>query len=230
MDNIFGGLFDTATTSVISVSNFLLCVGVSLVLGLIMALCFKYKTTYSKSFIITLALLPAIVCVVIMMVNGNIGAGVAIAGAFGLVRFRSMAGDAKQITLVFLAMGVGLIAGMGYLAYAALFAVIMCVICIIYNTVHVNTAKQGSLMKTMKISIPEDLDYSGVFDDILGSYTSSYELVRVQTTNMGSMYKLTYDLTLKDASKEKSMIDELRCRNGNLEILVSKKDTAVSEL
>lgn len=230
MDNIFGGLFDTATTSVISVGNFLLCIGVALVLGLIMALCFRYKNNYSKSFTITLALLPAIVCVVIMMVNGNIGAGVAIAGAFGLVRFRSMPGDARQIALVFLAMGAGLITGMGYLAYAALFTVIMCVISIIYNTVHTNSGRKASLDKTMKITIPEDLDYTGVFDEVLENYTSTYELIKVATSNMGSLYKLTYDLKLKDAAKEKEMIDELRCRNGNLEIIVSRKDTAVAEL
>lgn len=230
LSSIFSGLFDSATTTVISVGNFLLCVGVSLILGLILALCLKMKTSYSKSFIITLALLPAIVCVVIMMVNGNIGAGVAIAGAFGLVRFRSMPGDAKQIALVFLSMGVGLIAGMGYLAYAALFTVIMCAATLVYNFSKIGSKKNSSSEKVLKVLIPEDLDYSGVFDDIFEKYTSSKNLVKVATSNMGSLYKLTYDITLKGDANEKNMIDELRCRNGNLEISLSQKETAVTEL
>ena len=230
MSDIFSGLFDTTATSVISVSDFLLCVGVALVLGLLMALVLKIRTTYTKSFIIALALLPAIVCVVIMMVNGNIGAGVAVAGAFSLVRFRSMAGDAKQIVLVFLSMGVGLIAGMGYLAYAALFAIIMCIITVIYTALGLGSKHTGPTEKVMKILIPEDLDYNGVFDDIFDQYTNSRELVKVATSNMGSMYKLTYDVTLKDGADEKAMIDQMRCRNGNLEISIARKATESTEL
>ena len=229
MDAIFKGVFDNELTQVIEVGDFLLCLGVSLFLGLIMAAAYMWRNEHTKSFLVTLALLPAVVCVVIMMVNGNIGAGVAVAGAFSLVRFRSAPGSAKEIVTIFLAMGAGLIAGMGYLGFAALFTVIMCVMFLIYNAVAGN-AKSESVNKTIKITIPEDLDYTGVFDDIFYEYTKKTELVKVKTTNMGSMFRLTYNVTLKDATKEKEMIDRIRERNGNLEIMVSKQETRVAEL
>ena len=230
MSNIFRGLFDTDMTSVISVTDFFLCIGCSLLIGLILAFSFMYRTRYTKSFVVTLALLPAVVCVVIMMVNGNVGAGVAVAGAFSLVRFRSAPGTAKEITMLFLAMGAGLIAGMGYLSFALLFTIIMCLLNIVYNRLDFGTKRNAAIYKTLNITIPEDLDYSDVFDGILEEYATSFELVRVKTTNMGSMFRLTYNLTLKEAVKEKEMIDKLRCRNGNLEITVSKQETTVAEL
>ena len=229
MDAIFKGVFDNELTQVIEVGDFLLCLGVSLVLGLIMAAAYSFKNEHTKSFLVTLALLPAVVCVVIMMVNGNIGAGVAVAGAFSLVRFRSAPGSAKEIVTIFLAMGAGLIAGMGYLGFAALFTVIMCVMFLIYNAVAGN-AMSEAVNKTIKITIPEDLDYTGAFDDIFTEYTKKNELVKVKTTNMGSMFRLTYNVTLKDATKEKQMIDRIRERNGNLEIMVSKQENRVAEL
>ena len=229
MDAIFKGVFDNELTQVIGVGDFLLCLGVSLFLGLIMTAAYMFKNEHTKSFLITLALLPAVVCVVIMMVNGNIGAGVAVAGAFSLVRFRSAPGSAKEIVTIFLAMGAGLIAGMGYLGFAALFTVIMCAMFLIYNAVADN-AKSEAVNKTVKITIPEDLDYTGVFDDIFYEYTKKTELVKVKTTNMGSMFRLTYNVTLRDATKEKEMIDRIRERNGNLEILVSRQENRTAEL
>jgi uncharacterized membrane protein YhiD involved in acid resistance len=230
MDAIFKGIFDTELVATIGVTDFLLCLGVSLVLGLVMAAAYMWKNEHTKSFVITLALLPAVVCVVIMMVNGNIGAGVAVAGAFSLVRFRSAPGSAKEIVTIFLAMGAGLIAGMGYLGFAALFTVIMCAAFLIYNFLARENKKTNAVYKTIKITIPEDLDYSGAFDDIFEEYTKECELIKVKTTNMGSMFRLTYNVTLKDASKEKQMIDRVRERNGNLEIMVSKQETRVAEL
>ena len=227
LESIFRGLFDSDMTRVISVSDFLLCIGCSLLIGLILAFGYMYRARYTKSFIVTLALLPGVVCVVIMMVNGNVGAGVAVAGAFSLVRFRSVPGTAKEITMLFLAMGAGLIVGMGYLGYALLFTMIMCVLTILYNHLDFGTGKNAAVYKTMNITIPEDLDYTGVFEDVLKEYTSAWELVRVKTTNMGSLFRLTYNLTLKDPSREKEMIDKLRCRNGNLEITVSRQETTV---
>ena len=229
MDAIFKGVFDNELTQVIEVGDFFLCLGVSLVLGLIMAAAYMFKNEHTKSFLVTLALLPAVVCVVIMMVNGNIGAGVAVAGAFSLVRFRSAPGSAKEIVTIFLAMGAGLIAGMGYLGFAALFTVIMCVMFLIYNAVAGN-AKSEVVNKTIKITIPEDLDYTGAFDDIFAEYTKKNELVKVKTTNMGSMFRLTYNVTLRDATREKEMIDRIRERNGNLEIMVSKQENRSAEL
>ena len=229
-NNLFQGLFDTDMIPIISVSDFLLCIATSLLVGLLLAFAFMYRSRYTKSFVLTLALLPTVVCVVIMMVNGNVGTGVAVAGAFSLVRFRSVPGTAKEITMLFLAMGSGLIAGMGYLGFSVLFTIIMCAISILYNQLDFGTRKNSAIDKTLNITIPEDLDYSNVFEDIFVIYATSYELIRVKTTNMGSMFRLTYNLTLKDATKEKEMIDQLRCRNGNLEITVSKQETTVTEL
>ena len=229
-DSIFRGIFDTDMTSVIPLSDFLLCVGCSLLIGLILAAGYMYRSRYTKSFVSTLFLLPAVVCVVIMMVNGNVGTGVAVAGAFSLVRFRSVPGTAKEITMLFLAMGSGLITGMGYLSYGVLFAALMCLLSVVFTSLDFGAGKNARKYKTLNITIPEDLDYSGVFEDILKKYTSSCELVRVKTTNMGSMFRLTYDLILRDPAKEKKMIDQLRCRNGNLEITVSRQETTASEL
>ncbi|MBR3844671.1 MAG: DUF4956 domain-containing protein [Clostridia bacterium] len=230
LEHVFKGLFDSELTSVISVPDFLLCIGGSLVVGLIIAFSYMYHTRYTRSFVITLALLPAVVCVVIMMVNGNVGTGVAVAGAFSLVRFRSVPGTAKEIGTLFLAMGAGLIAGMGYLAFALLFAIILCGIFMLYNRLDFGAVKNSTKYRTVNITMPEDLDYSGVFDDIFKTFTSSHTLIRVKTANMGSMYRLTYHITLKDPAKEKEMIDLLRCRNGNLEISVSMQETAGNEL
>lgn len=230
LDELFKGLFDTELTMVISVTDFLLCLGASLVIGILMALAYMYRTRYTKSFVITLALLPAVVCVVIMMVNGNVGTGVAVAGAFSLVRFRSVPGTAKEICALFLAMGAGLIAGMGYLGFALLFTLVLCVMFMLYNRFSFGTKKNDAVYKTLTITIPEDLDYSGVFDDIFSEFTLSHDLVRVKSTNMGSMFKLTYNVTLRDATREKEMLDKIRCRNGNLEIVVSKQETVGTEL
>lgn len=230
MESLFRGLFDSELTTVISVTDFMLCLCLSLVLGLIMAVSYMYRTRHTKSFVVTLALLPAVVCVVIMLVNGNVGTGVAVAGAFSLVRFRSVPGTAKEICALFLAMGAGLISGMGYLGFAVLFTIIMCGMFLLYDRLEFGAGEKKNLYKTLNVTIPEDLDYTGVFDDIFTEYTIEHNLSRVKTTNMGSMFRLTYDITLKDAVGEKEMIDKIRCRNGNLEITVSGQETTVSEL
>lgn len=229
-DSFFRGIFDSDMTRVISIPDFLMCIGVSLLIGLILAFSFMYRSRFTKSFMVTLALLPAVVCVIIMMVNGNVGTGVAVAGAFGLVRFRSIPGTAREITMLFLAMGAGLIVGMGYFGFALLFTVIMCVLSIIYTQFDFGFTKNMAMYKTITVTIPENLDYTGIFDDIFKEYTRNCELIHVKTTNMGSMFRLTYNLTMRDASLEKEMIDKLRCRNGNLEIEVSCQSTSVTEL
>ena len=229
-DTMFRGIFDTDMTTVISVSDFLLVLSCALVIGVILAGAYVCGAKYTRSFAATLALLPAVVCVVIMMVNGNVGTGVAVAGAFSLVRFRSVPGSAREIGAIFLAMCSGLVAGMGYLAYALLSALILGGIMLAYNRMGFGARKNAARYKTLHITIPEDLDYSGVFDKILREYTSEYEVVQVKTTNMGSLFKLTYNLTLKDLEREKELIDALRCRNGNLEIAISRQETMVGEL
>lgn len=230
LNSLFQGIFDSQTVNVISVADFLLCLAVSLLVGLLLAGVYTYKNRYTKSFLVTLAMLPAVVCVVIMMVNGNVGTGVAVAGAFSLVRFRSVPGTAKEIGAIFLAMCTGLIAGMGYLGYAVLFAVVLSIITILYNTFDFGSRKKAEFYKVLHITIPEDLDYTGVFDEVLDEYTSSHELIQVKTANMGSLFRLTYNLTLNSIGAEKELIDKLRCRNGNLEISVSRKETTTYEL
>ena len=225
LDNIFQGIFDTAQTETIAPSEFLILIAASLVVGLILAAAYMYKSLYNKGFVATLALLPAVVCVIIMMVNGNIGTGVAVMGAFNLVRFRSAPGSAKEICAIFMAMATGLIMGMGYVAYGFLCAIVLGLAGLIYGSTDFGAQKRSALHKTLHITVPEDLDYTGAFDGVLSQYSSKSELVGVKTTNMGSLFKLTYNITLRDADKEKNLIDELRCRNGNLEINLVQQTT-----
>ena len=157
-DSLFRGLFDTDMARIVSMKDFLLCVGCSLIVGLILAFAYMYRSRYTKSFSLTLALLPAVVCVVIMMVNGNVGAGVAVAGAFSLVRFRSVPGTAREITMLFLAMGAGLMAGMGYLGFSILFTLILSALSVLYQLLDFGAAKNAACYKTLNITIPEDLD------------------------------------------------------------------------
>ena len=230
IDNLFRGLFDTDMTVIITPAEFLTCLGVSLGIGLILAALYQYHTRYTRSFVVTLALLPAVVCVVIMMVNGNVGTGVAVAGTFSLVRFRSAPGTAREICAIFLAMAAGLIAGMGYLGYAVLCTLVLGGAELLFRMLSAKADGGASLYKTLHITIPEDLDYSDVFDEPLREFTREYELTSVKTTNMGSLFRLIYNITLRDSRTEKSLIDRLRCRNGNLEITVSKQETAIGEL
>ena len=230
IDNLFRGLSDTDMTVIITPAEFLTCLGVSLGIGLILAALYQYHTRYTRSFVVTLALLPAVVCVVIMMVNGNVGTGMAVAGTFSLVRFRSAPGTAREICAIFLAMAAGLIAGMGYLGYAVLCTLVLGGAELLFRMLSAKADGGASLYKTLHITIPEDLDYSDVFDEPLREFTREYELTSVKTTNMGSLFRLTYNITLRDSRTEKSLIDRLRCRNGNLEITVSKQETAIGEL
>jgi len=224
---IFGGVFDTSTTTVVAVDKFVICILASLAIGLIIAFSYKIKNKSTKNFITTLALIPAMVCVIIMMVNGNVGTGVAVAGAFSLVRFRSMVGSAAEIGSIFLAMGSGLLLGMGYIGFALLFVVIICAAQLLYLQLGVGNTSVAE--KTLRITIPEDLDYTGIFDDIFEKYAKGVQLLNVKTTDMGSMFRMTYNLKLKDIKKEKEFVDELRCRNGNMEIFLSRQEMS-SEL
>lgn len=230
METLFNGIFSGNTQATITMGEFLLCIFVSLLIGVFLAFVYTYKSRYTQSFVMTLAMIPAVVCVVIMMVNGNIGAGVAVAGAFGLVRFRSVPGTAKEICAIFLAMGTGLITGMGYLGYGILFALILGLVMVLFTWMGLGGKLKAENGKTLQIWIPENLDYEGVFDEVMEAFTVRSELKSVKTTNMGSLFKLTYDVTMKEGISEKEFMDKLRCRNGNLEISLSKKDTSQVEL
>ena len=192
----------------------------SLVCGLIIAISYSIKNKCSRSFAVTLVLLPAIVELVIILVNGNIGAGVAVAGAFSLVRFRSAPGRGQEITSIFLAMAVGLATGMGYIGVAILFSVIISIINLVLNVT--KFGEEGENYRTLKITVPENLDYEGKFEDIFDKYLSSYTYEEVKTSNMGSLYKITLSVVLKAGISTKAFLDEIRTRNGNLDISLGR--------
>lgn len=210
------------------IQNFGLGMVVSCILGYFISIIYKYKNSYSKSFVITLALLPMIVQTVITLVNGNLGTGVAVMGAFSLIRFRSAPGGAKEITAIFMAMAVGLAVGTGYYLLAFVFVLLIGTANIVYEKLDIGKSKENE--KLLKITIPEDLDYETLFDDILSEYLNSWELIQVKTTDMGSLFKLSYQVCFKDNMSSKAFIDELRCRNGNLEIALSRSLIKDNEL
>ena len=211
-------------------TSFFIALGVALIFGIIYAFLACYKSDSSSSFFIAAALLPMTVAAVIALVNGNLGIGVAIAGAFGLVRFRSAPGSAKEISIIFIAIAAGLAFGTGYLAYGAIFLLLCGGLLFVSGKFTAKTKSLKNKEKIIKITIPESLDYSSVFDDIFSEYTLKNELLDVKTTNMGSMFRLTYRATLKSPDNEKQMLDALRTRNGNLEIQCSRADLVEKEL
>jgi len=211
-------VLDSIIGTQITLSAFLICTGVSLLLGLGSALLCMYKSSYTQSFILTLAMLPALVQMVIMLVNGNIGAGVAVAGAFSLIRFRSV--PAREIGLIFLSMAIGLANGMGYVILAVLFFVIMAAYALVLTLLRFGGTKESE--RELKITIPENLDYDGLFDDLFEKYAKSARLERVKTTNMGTLYELDYRVVLQGEQVPKAFLDELRCRNGNLNIVCGR--------
>lgn len=220
----------TSGTAAVSIGAFLICILSALILGAGMAVVYRLCGETSRSFSITLALLPAIVCVVILMVSGSIGAGVAVAGTFSLIRFRSAPGTAREIGAVFAAMAVGLACGMGYPHLAVIVTILIGGAYIFYTKIGFGENKSAPLQRTLRITVPEDLEYAGMFDDILEEYTTGAVLTQVKTTNLGSLNRLSYDLTLKASGTEKALIDALRCRNGNLEITLAARMNAPSEL
>lgn len=228
MGSIFDSLFDSVDS--MGPQEFIVCVAAALAIGAVISVIYMFRNNYSKSFALTIAILPAIVAVVIMVVSGDIGAGIAVAGAFSLVRFRSAPGSAKEIVIIFLAMATGLLIGMGFIAYAAIFAAIIGLVILVCNTMKFTERKTEQAEKVLRITIPEDLDYTSDIDSVIDEYSSSMELVSVKTVNMGSMFKLTYNVTLKDLSKQKELIDKIRVRNGNLEVALMRRDTVESNL
>jgi hypothetical protein len=203
-----------------SVEVFLLCTAASVVLGILASLIYMFRNTYTKSFVITIVLMPVIVQMVIMLVNGNVGTGVAVMGAFSLVRFRSVPGSAREISAIFMSMALGIATGMGYLGMAIIAVVVIGLVQVLL--VLTPYGEKGGGKKELKLTIPESLDYSGIFDDLFQKYTKKTELVQVKTTNMGSLYELRYHVNLRDKTQEKAFIDELRCRNGNLNISIGR--------
>ena len=204
-------------------TSFLICTGVSLLLGVGTALVAGYHSRSTQSLAITLAILPAVVQAVIMLVNGSIGAGIAVAGAFSLVRFRSAPGTAREIAAIFLAMAIGLATGMGYVGLAALLFLILAGAMLALTVLRFGQKEDAG--RILKITIPEDLDYDGLFDDLFERYTTAHTLEKVKTTNMGTLYELRYRITLRQEPVPKVFLDELRCRNGNLNITCCREES-----
>ncbi len=226
---MFNSILDNQAASQLSIQDALVCTAVSLVLGLAIALISRINNrTSSLSFSLSLALLPAIVQVVIMMVNGNVGAGVAVMGAFSLVRFRSIPGKARAICSIFFAMAIGLATGMGYITFAVFMTVVIGAVLILFSYFCGKASFDRN--RELRITIPENLDYTEIFDDLFEKYTTRCEISRVKTINMGSMFELRYDVRLRKDANEKAFIDDLRCRNGNLMIMLGRAKNAAEEL
>ena len=207
----------------LTLTSFLICTGVSLLLGVGTALVAGYRSRSTQSLAVTLAILPAVVQAVITLVNGSIGAGIAVAGAFSLVRFRSAPGTAREIAAIFLAMAIGLATGMGYVRLAALLFLILAGAMLALTALRFGQKEDAG--RILKITIPEDLDYDGLFDDLFERYTTAHTLEKVKTTNMGTLYELRYRITLRQEPVSKVFLDELRCRNGNLNITCCREES-----
>ena len=214
-------LLNSVITSPMTLGHLLLCVCSAMILGILAALVVSVGNKYTSSWKLSIALLPAVVTIVIIMVNGNFGTGLAVAGTFALTRFRSMPGSAKEVTGLFFAVSLGLICGMGYIGLAVIFFLLYSAVALLLTRLKFGEA--AAAVRRLKIVIPENLDYDDIFDDIFKDYTRYHQLLRVKTTNMGTLYELTYDVILKDVNATKVFIDALRCRNGNLNIILSRE-------
>lgn len=217
MAKLFESIFSDGD---VSVGGFFIVLIVAIFIGLILAFVSKLKGQSTKSFYIATTILPACVAMVIMLVNGSIGAGIAVAGAFSLVRFRSAQGSAREICILFIDMTIGLALGMGYIGYAVAFAIVTFITLGLFDHVKLFDQKEDIKNKRLKITIPENINYSEAFDDLFRKYTTEYKLLKVKSTNMGSMFSLTYSVKLNSAEIEKAFLDDIRCRNGNLEVLM----------
>ena len=212
-------MFNSIIGSSLTPAAFFICLGVAFVLGLIIALVHQKTTKSSNNFVTTLAILPMLVAMAIMLVNGNLGAGVATVGVFSLVRFRSIAGNSRSILSIFFAMAIGLAVGVGYVTFAAIFTVIVSLAIVFLK--FIRFGENANADKKLTVLIPEDIDYTEVFDDVFARYTKSHFLEKSKTTNMGSMFELTYRINLKSNINEKEFIDKIRVKNGNLKVALS---------
>lgn len=221
----------SAAEGSIDVKTWIICILVSLALGIVCAISYiivNKKRESNPHFVVALVILPAVTAVVILLVGSNIARAFSLAGIFALIRFRSQPGDAKDITSVFLCASAGLACGLGYIVFAVIFILIICAAFIVIGLI-CNCYFKDTLMD-LRIVIPEDMNYQNVFDDVLDTYCDRFELVRVKTTNLGSMYELSYIVDPRKKSDQKAMIDEIRCRNGNLTVVMSKHETKKDQL
>lgn len=223
-------MFESLFKNGVNPEQALICLLFALISGFVFAILCFVKSKSSKSFFVTTVMLPIVVALVIVLVNGNLGTGVAIAGAFSLVRFRSAQGTAKEICIIFISMASGLAFGMGYVGYGALFLLVCGLILLLLENTKLFERKADNSEKIIRITIPEDLDYTCIFSDLFDKYTEQFDIVKVKTINMGSMFRIYYKIKLKANINEKEMIDEIRCRNGNLEVSIQRMDFESNEL
>lgn len=201
-----------------SITSELICLGVALVLGTLVALTHAAEGKANKRFLTTLAIMPMLVQVVITMVNGNLGTSVAVLGTFSLIRFRSIKSNARELLSIFFVMAIGLSLGMGQVLFAVVFTVIVCLVLLITGRLPFGENKN---LKQLKIVVPEDLDYEKMFDKIFEQYTNSHELIKSKTTNMGSLYELVYEAEMKNDASGREFMDDIRTKNGNLKVMLS---------
>lgn len=228
----WGNLIDSVlrvNTGSITDTGVLLCFAIAIILGVVISFVYMYTTpTYTKNFVITIAILPSIVQAVLILVNGNLGTSVAVMGIFTLVRFRSVPGSSKEIMAVFLTTAIGLAIGMGFLGYAVVITIISGAAFVILSKTHFGEKKYKE--KLLRVTMPENLDYTQVFDDIFEKYLNKCTRERTKTVNMGTMYEISYIIEMKDVNEEKKMIDDIRCRNGNLTVSIGRVPVNTDEL
>lgn len=218
-------IFANTAAETLSLGSVVLIVLSALALGFGISLVYMLthkKEVYTSSFIIALIMLPAIIAMIILLVGNNVARAFSLAGAFSLIRFRSAPGNSKDIAYVFFTLGVGLACGMGYIAYAALFALIMCLAMLVLTKVRFGSSRNHPM--SLKIVIPENMQYDGVFDGVLKEYTNACRLCKVKTTEFGSLFEITYEITMKDTADSKQLIDRLRCLNGNMNVVLMVKE------
>jgi len=225
---MFDSIYTYDAAGVLNTDTALIAVAVSFVLGLIISLAHRFRSEASRSLSVSLIALPVIVQLVILMVNGNAGTGIAVLGAFSLIRFRSVPGSARDIVFIFLSMAVGIATGVGMIWAGIAVTLLVCAVMVVLSLT--GYGNQGTAERDLRITIPEDLDYTCIFDDLFEKYTRRARLIRVKTTNLGSLYELRYRITLKSKISEKEFLDQLRCRNGNLTIVFGRAENSGEEL
>ena len=223
-------MFDSIYSTPVTVSEFFIMAGAAVLSGFVFSWIMSFRIRSRKRFFMVVAIIPFIVASVITFVNGNIGAGVAVGGAFGLIRLRSAPGSVDEIAAILIAMGSGIAFGMGYVAYGVVILIALAVVYLILSFLPIFEHKSMAQDRMLRITIPESLEYSGAFDDIFKHYLISYENAGVKTTGMGSMFRLSFKIQMKDPSEEKAFIDELRTKNGNLEIAILPYTEATNQL
>jgi hypothetical protein len=224
-DSVFSSISNAAASTPISLTDSILTILISFILGAVISITYmktSNKGGYSQNFSLTLVIIPTVIAIIVLLIGNNIARAFSLAGAFSIIKFRSAPGDPKDIAFVLFTMAAGLACGVGAYSYAGMFTVFLCVLMYILSFINFGAKKVSH--KLLKITIPEDLDYEGVFEDIFATYTTSHELIKVKTMDLGSLFQLIFTVTTDNKKSEKEFLDALRCRNGNLNIILSMSE------